>query len=87
MKLGQPRESHPFDLITHHLSEIAKQLIRQRMRKEPQAHVTYLALKSKVLLISTHILIINLELSILFMMKITVAECTILNIVAFANKD
>jgi hypothetical protein len=50
MKLGQPRESHPFDLITHHLSEIAKQLIRQRMRKEPQARVTYLALKSKVLL-------------------------------------
>jgi hypothetical protein len=50
MKLGQPRESHPFDLITHHLSEIAKQLIRQRMRKEPQARATYLALKFKVLL-------------------------------------
>jgi hypothetical protein len=48
MKLEQPRENHPFDLITHHLSEIARQLARQRMRKEPQAHVTYLALKSKV---------------------------------------
>ena len=50
MKLRQPRESHPFDLITHHLSEIARQLARRRMQKEPQAHVTYLALKSKVLL-------------------------------------
>ena len=43
MKLGQPRENHSFDLITHHLSEIARQLIRQRMRKEIQVHVTYLA--------------------------------------------
>ena len=50
MKLGQPRENHPFDPITHHLSEIARRLIHQRMRKVSQAHVTYLALKSKVLL-------------------------------------
>jgi hypothetical protein len=50
MRLEQPRENHPFDPITHRLSEIARQLIRQRMRKELQAHVTYLALKSKVLL-------------------------------------
>ena len=50
MKLGQPQVNHPFDLITRRLSEIARQLIHQRMRKEPQAHVTYLALKSKVLL-------------------------------------
>jgi hypothetical protein len=50
MRLGQLRASHPFDLITHHLSEIARQLARQRMRKELQVHVTYLALKSKVLL-------------------------------------
>jgi hypothetical protein len=42
MKLGQPRESHPFDLITHHLSEIAKQLIRQTKRKEPQGQQTCL---------------------------------------------
>jgi len=33
MKLGQPRENHPFDLITHHLSETARRLIHQRMRK------------------------------------------------------
>jgi len=32
MKLGQPRESHPFDLITHHLFEIAGQLEHQRMQ-------------------------------------------------------
>jgi hypothetical protein len=44
MKLGQPRESHPFDLITHHLSEIAKQLTRQKMRKVPQAQIDYLYL-------------------------------------------
>ena len=43
MKLGQPLVNHPFDLITHHLLETARQLARQRMRKEPQAHVTYLA--------------------------------------------
>jgi hypothetical protein len=43
MKLGQPQESHPFDLITHHLFEIARQLARQKMRKVLQAHVTYLA--------------------------------------------
>ena len=36
MKLGQPRENHPFDLITRRLFEIARQLIHQTMRKEPQ---------------------------------------------------
>jgi hypothetical protein len=50
MKLGQPQVNHPFDPITHHLLEIARQLARQRTRKVLQAHVTYLALKSKVLL-------------------------------------
>ena len=39
MKLGLPQESHPFDQITHHLFEIARQLKHQRMRKVPQAHV------------------------------------------------
>jgi hypothetical protein len=48
MRLGQPRENHPFDLITHHLSEIARQLARQRMRKVLQTHLIYLALKSNV---------------------------------------
>ena len=50
MKQGPLQESHPFDQITHHLFEIARQLIRQKMRKVLQAHVTYLALKSKGLL-------------------------------------
>ena len=50
MKLGQPQVNHPFDLITRRLSEIARQLIHQKMQRELQAHVTYLALKSKVLL-------------------------------------
>ena len=50
MKLELPQESHPFDQITHHLFEIVRRLKHQRMRKELQAHVTYLALKSKVLL-------------------------------------
>jgi hypothetical protein len=43
MKLEQPQESHPFDPIVHHLPEIEGQLIRQRMQKVLQAHVTYLA--------------------------------------------
>jgi hypothetical protein len=34
MKLGQPRENHPFDLITHHLSVIARQLIHQTVQKD-----------------------------------------------------
>ena len=50
MKQGLLQESHPFDLITHHLFEIARQLIHQRMRKVLQAQGTYLALKSNVLL-------------------------------------
>ena len=50
MKQELLQESHPFDLITHHLFEIARQLKHQRMRKVLQVHVTYLALKSKDLL-------------------------------------
>jgi len=33
MKLGQPRENHPFDLITHHLSEIVGISLIQRITK------------------------------------------------------
>jgi hypothetical protein len=42
MKRQQLRVSHSFDLITLHLSEIAKQLIRQTKRKEPQGQQTCL---------------------------------------------
>ena len=65
MKLGPPRVSHPFDLITHHLSEIAKQLARQIMRKVLQARVVYLVLKSKVLLFVTHNYFLRILLSIM----------------------
>jgi hypothetical protein len=34
MKLGQPRESHPFDLIVRHLFEIARQLTHRKRLKE-----------------------------------------------------
>ena len=52
MKQGPLQESHPFDLITRHLFEIARQLKHQKMRKVLQAHVTYLAYESEVLLSS-----------------------------------
>ena len=43
MKPRLPQVNHPYNLIAHHLSEIAPQLKHRRMLIALQAQVTYLA--------------------------------------------